>query len=106
MTDICGGIISIPIIFLIFVLFLLQFIQLVTKGIVYSSTQNNSSYEPPASTFTTSSNDSSYSPFMVGFSITNDDLCSDPISLEANVNLYNGAYSSANRTNIKVPIKL
>jgi hypothetical protein len=105
LTNICGGLLSIPIIALLFILFLLKFIQLTTHGIVYSATSTLTSYEPYFTTFTTA-NHSAYAPFMIAFALNNADTCSAPISLDVNVNLFNGSFGSANRSTTKIPVKL
>ena len=105
LTNFCGGLLSIPIIVILFALFILKFIQLTTRGIVYSSSQLTTTYEPAFTTFTTA-NDPSYAPFMIGVSVANADSCSPPITMSVNANAQYGNNGSANKTATNVPVKL
>lgn len=79
-SSICGSLVSLPMLIIIFIVLVLKIIQMAQYGIVMTSTQVNFSNEPTISTVSTFQNDSSYAPFMLAFSV-NIDASSCPNSI-------------------------
>lgn len=105
-SSVCGGLVSIPLLVIIVILFILKIIQMATYGIVLTNTQLHYFSEPPVTTFSTFQNDSTYAPFMIAFSVNidstscpNSALSFEVLSLEMK-----GDPSSPNRTTSKIPL--
>lgn len=105
-SSVCGGLVSLPLVGLIIILFVLKLLQMINYGIVMSSTQLNYSYEPNMMTLSTLMNDSSYAPFMIGFNV-NIDTANCPntaLPFEVYSLEMKGAINSTNRSSTKVPL--
>lgn len=66
-ANVFGGLISIPLIFLILALLTLRLIQMINYGIANTNTQVNINYDPIMTTLSTNPNDLNSSPFMLAF---------------------------------------
>jgi hypothetical protein len=104
----CGGIVSLPLLVIIFILLVLQAVQMFNYGIVMSQTQINYSYEPPLTTISTKQNDPNYTPFMAAFAVDSDNSScpNSAISFEVFVNEVSGSYGTKNRASSKTPLNL